>query len=375
MRVAIDVRPASPDRVGGTATYTAQLVRALLGTRPDLDYVLVTAEDTDPSLLHDATAAGARTAQLGGRNLPRVQFGMPTLLRDNAVDVFHSPGSFLPLAWRGATVLTVHDLNVLTHPTRSLRPELVVRWLDQVSQTPASLLAARQLVAVSEATAGSIRRLTPWLAPRVTVVPNAPDPFFDDPPTDAELNVAADLAGNDLYILAVGLLAPQKRVEVVVEAIAALDYRERPNLLLVGKDPGSGWSHLATLAGRRGVLDCVRHVGVVPPGVLRALYSGAEALVMASDGEGFGLPVVEAMAAGTPVVAADRAALPEVLGGAGLLFDPDQVHTLIEPLRRLGREPGLREQLAAAGRERRGAFSWDATATATAEVYEAAARA
>jgi glycosyltransferase involved in cell wall biosynthesis len=176
------------------------------------------------------------------------------------------------------------------------------------------------------------------------------------------------------FILFLGTLEARKNVAGLLMAYQRLLARlpDAPQLVLAGKAPAEAAPLLATL-GRPPLEGHVEHLGYVQPDLRQALYRDARMLVLPSHDEGFGLPVVEAMSLGVPVIAANRGALPEVLGDAGLLVDPDDPESLAATMARVIAEPGLAGALSARGMDRARMFSWKRTAALTREAYALAA--
>jgi glycosyltransferase involved in cell wall biosynthesis len=207
---------------------------------------------------------------------------------------------------------------------------------------------------------------------RVVVAPPGTDPFFREAPRPEELAQAGARFGAEPFFLYVGVLAPQKNPATLLRALAQLRARgaRTPRLLLVGRSVGAYWTRdLVPLIRSLGLDDAVTGTGYVDDTVLRALYHRAAALVVPSFGEGFGLPVLEAMACGTPVIAASTSSLPEVGGDAALYVDPRDAEALAAAMARIVSEPDLREDLAARGRARAATFSWDRCVRRVLECY------
>jgi glycosyltransferase involved in cell wall biosynthesis len=298
---------------------------------------------------------------------------LPGLLDRLEVDAYLSPGSFLPLRWRGPQVLTVHDLNQLARPRNRGTGAEFWRWLDAVLNTPPAMQRATALVAVSAYAARSIRRFMPWIGSRVTVVPLAAAPGFGLDPGPAAAAEAAALTPAP-YVLYVGEIAAHKNLARLLEGFAASGLAAAgTGLLLVGPDPGRYGSRLRQSVSELGIGAATRFPGVVSEPVLRALYRSAACVVMPSRHEGFGLPAVEAMATGTPVVAAAAGALPEVLGGAGVLFDGRDASDLGRRLHDVVAGDDRRAEMVARITARGAAFSWEVTAERTAQVIEGCA--
>ena len=244
---------------------------------------------------------------------------------------------------------------------------------------------ARALICISEATRRDLVARVPSAGPRAVVVPLAAGPPFGPSRSAAERpdrphalaarapfaapGPAAEPPGRP-YVLAAGTLEPRKNLERLLAAWARLPapLRDSHELVLVGP---AGWEADAILAGARE--GGVRVTGFVSDEELAALYGGCEAFCYPSLYEGFGLPVLEAMLAGAPVITSDISSLPEVAAGAALLVDPLSVDAIGGALERLLGDRQLRDELRTAGRERAAQFSWDATATALRDVLRAIA--
>jgi alpha-1,3-rhamnosyl/mannosyltransferase len=292
-------------------------------------------------------------------------------MRRRHPDLYHEP-NYVALPWDGPLVVTVHDLSFVhfpaSHPAERLAH--LERYLA------ATLARAAHVITDSE----TVRReaVTHFgLDPRrVTAIPLGVGPEFG--PMDAQ-EAAPALARLGLapkgYVLSVGTLEPRKNLAIAVRAWASLPEAVRAGrtLAIAGM---KGWLHdaLVTLVERLEREGIVRFLGYVPQGDLPALYAGALAMVYPSRYEGFGLPVVEAMASGVPVVAANASCLPEVAGDAALLVDPDDERGMAEALRSVLEDAALRDRLSARGRERARGFTWERCADETVAVYRAAAQ-
>ena len=280
-------------------------------------------------------------------------------------DLLHST-DFIP-PWRGArrSVITVHDLNFLYYPqylTASAR-----RYYN--AQIAWAVARADAILADSEATRRDLERLLAVPPERVRVTHLAADACFQPLPNAETRAVLTRYGLTPGYLLFVGTWEPRKNLPGLLEALALLHARgEKLHLVIAGR-PGWLYADIFTRVQQLHLEAWVRFIEKVPLGDLVALYNGALALTMPSFYEGFGLPALEAMQCGTPAIVADRASLPEVMGTAGLLIDPDDPETLAEACATLAGDADLRARLRAAGLERARTFTWAATAQATLEVY------
>jgi glycosyltransferase involved in cell wall biosynthesis len=289
------------------------------------------------------------------------------------MDLIHGLAFAAPLASSCPTVVTVHDLSFLRYPA-AFRP-VNRQYLSLV--TKASTRRAVRVIAVSESTRQDVIELCGVAADRVVAVPNGVTPDFS-PAEPAAVSAFRRRAGlPERYILYLGTLEPRKNLVRLLEAYALLqaqaqhDGEDLPPLVIAG---AKGWYYREIFArvtalglGERVILP-----GFVPSDDLPWWYRGAELFVYPSLFEGFGLPVLEAMACGTPSITSRASSLPEVAGDAAVLVDPNDTGQLARAMRQVLTTPELAGRLRAAGPRRAALFSWDRTATATREVYRAA---
>ena len=312
--------------------------------------------------------------------VPAVADGLRTLLAPASIedlspsDVLHFPFSLLGRGVPCASVVTIHDLMWLEQPekvdARPLLRGLRARYYQAGMRQ--ALAHATRLIAVSQATADRIVAVSPASAPRLRVIHNAAGAAFRPPPDrQAAARRAAELVGSDApYYLVVGKNEPYKGHHLVLEAFAR---EARPGELLVLVQRTRRGAGLERLAQRLGISDKLRWLPTLTEPELVTVLQAARALLQPSLVEGFGIPVLEAMASGCPVIASDTPALVEVLGGAGLHAKVLDTAGLAHAMARV-RDDALREELRERGLERARAFSWDNAARDTLEVYRDAAR-
>jgi len=374
MRVSIDARYIR-ERPSGIGAYVRALVDRIPGLAPEdsihlwvdprVSRPLSPLPNVDESVVR-APANGLRTLLWPARLAP---------LSD--VDVLHEPFNLLGRGVPCASVVTVHDLIWLLTPSAAegLGLATAAQALFYRDGILRALREAARIVAISHATADSIRLVAPEARARVRVIPHGVEARFH-PAVSASTarRDAANVLGSDgerPYFLVVGQNAPFKNHGAILQAFAAADLGRDVRLVLLQRLYGGK-------AGRRaealGLGDRVLWRGPVGADEVVHLMRGALGLIQFSRYEGFGMPALEAMASGTPVIASDIPALSEVLGGAGLEV-PLDVAALAKALRRVATEPGLRAELAARGVERARAFSWDESARLHLETYREAAAA
>jgi glycosyltransferase involved in cell wall biosynthesis len=289
----------------------------------------------------------------------------------HAPDVLFIPAHVLPLGAplvrRMRTVVTIHDLGYLQYPEAHTTAQRLYLRLSTVW----SARAASHLIAVSEATRNDLVRLAKVSPARVTVVHHGVADRFRQPVVD--LGRARKIAGgSEPYFLYVGTVQPRKNLERVIEAFAdasaqLTDQGRTPVLVIAGK---RGWlsEQIAQRAAALGIADRVRFVGYVADEDLPALYRASLAFVFPSLYEGFGMPVLEAMACGAPVLTSNSSSLPEVAGDAALLVDPHDTRAIAAGMVRLARDEVLRQELRQRGYRRAAQFTWDRCAEETLRV-------
>ena len=302
----------------------------------------------------------------------------PAFLKSLKADVHHVPLNTVPLFMPKPYVVTIHDMASLLFPTST---GLENNW--KAYRFRRGLLRADQVIAVSNATKRDVENVMGVPESRIRVIYNAPDPVF------TESNVAEDLRLRDLlferyqvdypYLLYAGTIRTQKNIPRLVEAFAVLRgelethpiYRKL-RLVIIG-DELSKHPQL-----RRTVIQCrvenlVRFLGFVPIEMLRAFYKSSAAFVFPSLYEGFGLPPLEAMACGTPVVASNVSSLPEVVGDAAMVVNPENVFDIARGIREILLDEFLRRRCVQLGMQQLRRFSWRQTATQVAETYRSVA--
>jgi glycosyltransferase involved in cell wall biosynthesis len=281
------------------------------------------------------------------------------------VDLFHATDHLLPYFRRIKSVFTLHDLIFLFHP-ETHKP--LNRWFLTLMM-PRFLRAADAVIAVSECTKRDAVRFYGIPEEKITVIYEGVNPRFRLASPEAIAAVRARYGLPEHFILYVGTIEPRKNLTALLEAFHHLLATHDLRLVFVGK---KGWLYEGFFRRLRelGLEDRVIFTGYVPDEDLPAIYSAADLFVFPSLYEGFGLPVLEAMACGTPVVCSNTSSLPEVAGDAALLVDPADVRALAGAMERVLTDETLRADLQARGLEQARRFSWARAAQETMQVYE-----
>jgi glycosyltransferase involved in cell wall biosynthesis len=361
--LAIDYTSALTQR-GGIGRYTRELVAALAALDSETPYVLFAAGYTRANLPSVPAANFSWrptpiTDQWFARLWHRARLPLPIELWTGPLRLLHAPDFTLPPVRRGVpTLLTVHDLSFVRTPETAM-PGLRA-YLNQV--VPRSVHRADHILADSEATRQDVIDLYHVSPGKITVLYSGVEESFG-PVTDQA--ILRDVRqryqiGDRPYILSVGTVQPRKNY---VRLVQALDHLADPDLQLVIAG-GKGWlaDPLYEQIQLLGLSDRVTLIGFAADADLPALYSGAVAFALPSLYEGFGLPVLEALACGTPVMTSNISSLPEVAGEAAILVDPSSVDEIAEALHRLRDDTQVRERLVALGFQQARRFTWQSAA-------------
>jgi alpha-1,3-rhamnosyl/mannosyltransferase len=295
------------------------------------------------------------------------QLELPRLAREQKLDLFHSPHYVVPVLSRCPLVVTVHDL---IHLRRDLRRGFR-NWLAAVyakAMIGRAVRQARRVITVSDATRQDVEVHFPAARNKTVMIHNG----AESPPAEPVDKAAVERfrerhqLGHPL-LLFVGNPKPHKNLPAVLDTVAELRRRGRAvQLALAGSSPDV----VLNMARWHGVTDAVKALGYLPAQDLPLVYHAADALLFPTLHEGFGLPALEAMAAGLPVVTSNVTSLPEVVGDAALTVNPRDIGALADAVVRVLDEPGLRPQLVARGYDRLRLFSWQKCAEAHLAIYQ-----
>ncbi len=389
MRVGIEACTWANRR--GYGRFTRELVSAMVARHPEHRFVLVVDSHTArecsfppgaETVVVETVAQPTKAAAADGSRSLQDVWRMSRALANAQFDVvlFPTRYTFVPLLRRTPAVLTIHDATDARHPHL-----LFPNWRSRLLWRMKSQLAIRRadrIVTVSNDARRQIAAAFGLDEASIAVVSEGPDAGFRPRPGDAAVDEVRDryrLPRGASLVLYVGGISPHKNLDALVRATALIrkDVPDGWHVVFVGDYQGDSflgcYRELTALVRSLAIGEHVTFTGFVPDDDLVLLYNAATMLALPSKGEGFGLPVVEAMACGLPVIASDANSLPEVLGGAGLLFDPDSDAGLAACILRLLREPDLRDELRARGLARASAYTWSAGADTMVRVLEDAA--
>lgn len=317
---------------------------------------------------------GERPARLASRMKPWIpmrramrrasQLRFSTGVRQHRIQLYHEQ-NYIPLYYDVPLVITIHDLSWIRYP--QAHPPDRVRWLQR--ELPRAIDRAQAILVDSQFIRDEVLTTFGMDTARVHVAHLGVSDAFRPRPAESTAPALAALGlSPGGYLLTVGTIEPRKNLRHLLDAFATLPpaLRERFPLVIAG---AQGWRSTALLAGLRKLGAQVRFLGSVERSTLLNLYSGAALFVFPSVYEGFGLPPLEAMASGIPVIVSDRASLPEIVGDAGLTTDPDDPETTAALVRELLEDPRRRADMAQRGIRRAASFDWQRCARVTNAVY------
>ena len=371
MRLGFDLRPFLTHETG-VGVYFRNLLFELARLDRENEYCLFSASWKDrfaPDRLPPFARRRVRDLRVPVRavNFAWYRLGRPRLdwIFGAPLDLTHSPTP-LPLPTRGRKIVTVCDLFFMDYPGKA-DAEARRHFLKRTAE---SLRAADGVVTISEFTAAALRERFGLDAAKIIVTPlGLSRPFLEDAPPGGEEATRRTYALPEEFLLFVGATEPRKNLPRLIEALSIVRKTYRPvPLVIVGREGGDQARVLAEIKAR-GLEGGVRFLGYLPEPEVRALYRAAAAFVFPSYCEGFGLPLLEAMACGLPSAASGVSALPEVGGDAALYFRPEDPGDIAAKIIRLLSDRDLRADLRARGRARARAFTWEKTAAATLAFY------
>jgi glycosyltransferase involved in cell wall biosynthesis len=362
-RYVLDARTATP-HFPGIGRYVANLARALIPQLAPDEQLAIFFDPAYPLDLPSGDAVHGLPVAISPFSL-RQQWVIPRLLHRHKAGVYHSAYYLMPYITGIPTLLTLYDLIPIYFPEHStLKARLLFR-----GATALALRTTKHTIAISEATRRDFLARFPLQSERITTIPLAADPAFAPQPPGVIAALRAHYGLPEKFLLYLGSNKPHKNLVRLIEAWAAIQ-AEVPEVTLV---IAGAWLPQHPEPRQRaqalGIDDRVCWLGPLPGADLPALYTAAEAFVFPSLYEGFGLPVIEALACGTPVACANTSSLPEVAGDAAVLFDPTQTDAIVDALRRLLGDAGLRADLRRWGLAQAAKFSWARTAQATLALY------
>ncbi|HEX5309216.1 MAG TPA: glycosyltransferase family 1 protein [Solirubrobacteraceae bacterium] len=361
-----------PGETGGMEVAARELIPALLAASPQTSFTAFI--NREAAACKDGPwgeLLPAVTVPVNARN--RVQWVrgeqtlLPRLARRNGIDLLHSLASTAPAHGRFRRVVTVHDLIYARFP----EAHAGIRDRGMRVLVPLAARRSHRVIAISQSTRSDLIELLGVPTEKIDVVPQGLGAIpHVNGLSEAETRAHAQL-GRRRVLLSLSAKRPHKNLAALIDALALIALERRPLLVLAGY-PTSYERELRAHAEAAGVAGDVRFLGWVESDLVEGLWGLADAFVYPSLYEGFGLPVLEAMARGVPVACSNASSLPEVAGDAALLFDPHDVGAIARTIEQLLFDPALAQRLRECGLRRAQLFSWEQTARMTLEVYRRA---
>jgi glycosyltransferase involved in cell wall biosynthesis len=373
LKIGIDYT-AALKQSGGIGRYARGLITTLAELDKQNHYTLLAAADAPledlkffqpyPNFSHKIYPLPERWLTIGWH---RFYLPIPVEWFAGTLDLFHSPNFILPPVRRAKTLLTVHDLSFIRHPQGAV--DSLRQWLNKV--VPHSLARADHILADSQSTKNDLVEIFNIEPANITVVGAGVEERFQpitDPLKLQAIRQRYHLPPGE-FILGLGALEPRKNFTGLMKAYAQSPVRETHHLVIAG---GKGWLYddIFATAENSPVKDRIHLIGFVDDNDLPALYSLADVFAFPSHYEGFGIPVIEAMACGTPVVCANNSCLPEVAGQSALQITATDTTALSEALYRMVIDFSLREQAIKEGFIQAQKFTWPAAAQRLLNVYQ-----
>jgi glycosyltransferase involved in cell wall biosynthesis len=368
MRVALDGFPLSAPKTG-VGHYTFELARTLAEISPNDTFELISPFPFTDTVIQELQQTALPNLILSNPTGYRRRWwaiGLPLFLRQNSFDVFHGTNYDVPLWSRKRNVLTIHDLSLQLHP-QFHEAKLIRRARKRL---PLMIRCAALVIAVTESIKCEICEHLKVKPERVVVTPEAPRKIFRPLAASETSAVRQRLGIRQDFILSVGTIEPRKNLLTLVRAFDRIlrTTSLTPQLVIAG---GKGWlmEDFYSFIRSSGTGENIRLIGYTSDYDLRALYSSCRVCVYPSLYEGFGLPPLEAMACGAPLITSQIPAITETVGNSAVLVDPLNVEEIASSIVKLWSDPSERNRLSQAGIDRAARFTWEQTAKLTFEVY------
>ncbi|MDX6529667.1 MAG: hypothetical protein QOH41_1957 [Blastocatellia bacterium] len=371
MRVGIDGYPLAEPRTG-VGHYTLELARALALISPSNQFELISPAPFEPAALDEIERAQLPNLFTATPRASSIRghwwsVGLPLYVRRSSFDLFHGTNFELPLWRRRRSVVTTHDLSALLHPEKH-RSRLVRRARLRL---PLVVRIADMIITPTESVKREVCQHFNVKPDKVRAIHSAARRSFQPVSFAETAEIRKRLGVEDAFLLFVGTLEPRKNLLTLLKAFEQIITQSslRPQLVIAG---GEGWLMEDTFdfVRKSAVAERLLFTGYLSDDELRALYSSCRVFIYPSVYEGFGLPPLEAMACGAPVIAGRIPSLQETLGSAARLVEPLDVDALAESIIELLEDENQRQLLAAGGPTHAAKFSWEQTARLTLDVYE-----
>lgn len=365
--ICIDCRYVGK-RPSGIGEMVQGIIRHIPQLAPDLSFLLLRNPQNTAPLSQSSNVRELDVA--ASANSPHTMWRLPQLVDLSDIQLFHAPANILPARLAIPTLTTIHDIMWLTHP----------HWCKQGYLGYAerafyghgirrAIARSTRIAALSNATKEAVLEHTPEAAERVCVIHSGVSSRFRPLETEQARLKALGLNPDQPFVLTVGQYAPYKNHKGALRAFAQAFGSQEDIALVFVQRQGRGTQELHRLASNLGVGHRVRILDAVAPNDLLQLYNSAKVLLHPSLAEGFGNPIIEAMACGCPVITSNQSAMPEVAGGAARLVDPQDTGSIAAALREVVKDPATQQALREAGLSRAAALDWKSAAQKYVALY------
>lgn len=363
MKIGLDCRVIQESEPAGTAHYTLEFVRALLEIDVENQYVLFFRTKPQNEIFR---RPNAKIVVLPQSSIPFFSNHLlfSQTLRREKLDIFHATANALPIGYNGVSVLTIHDLAIYINPEWFPKQSFSTKFL-----VPRSLAKAKKIIVPSESTKQDLQKIFRVPANKIKVIYEG---VRTEEPSEETKSLALEKFAlqEKKYFLFLGTIEPRKNLIALIAAYKIFIYKnpDAPMLILAG---GKGWKNddIFEAIKKQNLENKIKYLGYVSNKEKFALMKSALIFVYSSLYEGFGLPILEAMSLGTPVITSRISSIPEIAGDASLLIDPNNDGEIANALEKLWKDGNLRAELITKGKNQSAKFSWPKTAEQTLELY------
>lgn len=372
MRIGINTLFLLPGKVGGTEAYLRGLVYGLSKVDKKNEYVLFTHKENHHTFEYNSEQFSKKLCPIPVKSRPaRVayeQLFLSRVVTKHGIDVLHSPGYVSPVVGKFGKVVTIHDMQYVYYPDYFSKTKLLY-WKHLL---PLSARRSDVILTVSENSKTDIANFLNIPRNKIFVTYEAPKFCSDSGEDDSLPNVTKKYGIHDNYVLSVASLLPHKNLDRLIEAFALLEDKIGHQLVFVGIKGHALDKIRKTIRKKLKHPARVAILGYISDQDLAAVYKRASLFILPSLFEGFGIPLLEAMSLDCPIAASNKTSIPEVVGDAALLFDPNSSEQIAEAILSVVSDETYREQLIARGRQRVKLFSWERMAEETVHAYSTA---
>ena len=358
MRIGINTRNLIPNKMEGFGHYTFEIVSRLISNHPEHEFILFFDRPIDPSFTFGPNAKGIVLSPPTRHPILYLiwfEIKLPRALKKHRIDLFYSPDGYCSLRTKVPQVAVIHDIN-FEHNPKDL-PKLIGTYLRYFF--PKFAKKAKHIITVSEYSKSDIQQTYKITPEGISVIPNSSNHVFKEISLSERTKIKATWTQGLDYFLFVGSLHPRKNVQRLIHAFEIIAAENKEILLVI---VGTKMWRSSTLKIPSSLDDRIIFTGHLPLEELAGIMGSALALTYVPYFEGFGIPLVEAMKCGVPILAANTTSLPEVAGNAAIYCNPFDTEEIAEGMRQLLTNKSLREELSQVGLKRAELFSWDASA-------------